>query len=149
MLAAVVVLGLGLGGCGGDDDSAGSDRLSGGEQGAEGQGQGQAERDGEQPAPPEDVVDVDTDPADVRAIDNTFDADAIRVAAGTTVRWTNRGRQDHDVVPAEGDAWGVPVEDFAPGAVYEHTFDQPGTYSYYCTIHGTATRGMVGAVVVE
>jgi plastocyanin len=140
--AAVVVVGLGLalGACGGDDDDAG-DRLSGGEQGAE--------ADGDQPAPPEDVVDVDTNPADVRAIDNTFDAGAIRVPAGTTVRWTNEGRQDHDVVPAEGDAWGVPVEDFAPGAVYEHTFDQPGTYSYYCTIHGTATRGMVGAVVVE
>ena len=147
MWVAVVVLGLGLGACGGDDDSAGGDRLSGGDQsaGAEPEGDG----GGEQPPPPEDVVDVDTNPADVRAIDNTFDAEAIRVPAGTTVRWTNEGRQDHDVVPAEGDGWGVPVEDFAPGAVYEHTFDQPGTYSYYCTIHGTASRGMVGAVVVE
>jgi plastocyanin len=147
VLAAVVVLGLGLGACGGDDDSAGGDRLSGGDQGAGAEPEGNGGE--EQPPPPEDVVDVDTDPADVRAIDNTFDAEAIRVPAGTTVRWTNRGRQDHDVVPAEGDAWGVPVEDFAPGAVYEHTFDQPGTYSYYCTIHGTAARGMVGAVVVE
>ena len=98
---------------------------------------------------PEDVVDVDTDPAEVTALDNTFDDEAIRVRAGTTVRWTNRGRQDHDIAPAEGQDWGADVGDFAPGAVYEHTFDRPGTYSYYCTIHGTAARGMVGVVVVD
>lgn len=139
----VVALGLaplGLAACGGDDDGAGLSSSSGesssGESGAGG-------------SVPEDVVAIDTDPADVTALDNTFDDEAIRVRAGTTVRWTNRGRQDHDIAPAEGDGWGAEVADFAPGAVYEHTFDRPGTYNYYCTIHGTAARGMVGVVVVD
>jgi plastocyanin len=70
------------------------------------------------------------------------------VRPGTTVVWTNRGRNEHDVLPAEGDGWGVEVEDFQPGDVYRHAFDEPGTYHYYCSIHGTTTEGMVGAVVV-
>jgi plastocyanin len=136
--AALVVaaLTLTLAGCGGDDDAGGG--LSSSSGGSE-----------EGTTVPEDVVAIDTDPADVTALDNTFNDEAIRVHAGTTVRWTNRGRQDHDIAPAEGHDWGADVGDFAPGAIYEHTFDNPGTYNYYCTIHGTASRGMVGVVVVE
>ena len=35
-----------------------------------------------------------------------------------------------------------------PKATYSHVFDQPGTYAYFCTIHGTATAGMIGTIVV-
>src|SRR5215207_4918866 len=97
---------------------------------------------------PDEVVAIETDPADVTAFDNSFEAAGIRVPTGTTVRWTNRGHQDHDVLAVEGE-WGVEVTGFHPGGTYAHTFDRPGTYSYYCTIHGTAARGMVGVVVVE
>lgn len=96
-----------------------------------------------------DPVVVDTDPAEVAALDNTFDAPVIQVARGTTVRWANRGRQDHDVVPVEGGGWGVGADRFHPGDVYEHTFDEPGTYAYYCTIHGTPDRGMIGTIIVD
>jgi plastocyanin len=133
----VVALALALAGCGGDDDAGDGLSSSSGESSGSGE------------PVPEDVVAVDTDPADVTALDNTFDGEAIRVPAGTTVRWTNRGRQDHDIAPAEGNDWGVDVADFGPDQVYEHTFDRPGTYNYYCTIHGTASRGMVGVVVVD
>ncbi len=68
---------------------------------------------------------------------------------GTTVVWSNRGRNQHDVVPAEDGGWGVDAEGFQPGDTYSYTFDQPGTYHYYCSIHGTATVGMIGAVVVS
>jgi large repetitive protein len=85
----------------------------------------------------------------VNVIDNTFDAENVQVAPGTRVVWTNNGRQDHDIVPAEENGWGVEPADFEPDAVYEHTFDEPGTYRYYCTLHGTAQAGMTGAVVVE
>jgi plastocyanin len=27
-------------------------------------------------------------------------------------------------------------------------FDTPGTYVYFCTIHGTASAGMFGTIVV-
>jgi plastocyanin len=133
--ATIVAVALAACGGGGDD----GDRLSSSSGGAGESGE----------SVPEDVVAIDTDPADVTALDNTFNDEAIRVRAGTTIRWTNRGRQDHDIVPAEGHGWGADVDDFAPGDVYEHTFDRPGTYNYYCTIHGTAARGMVGVVVVE
>ncbi len=97
---------------------------------------------------PDDVVVVDGADAQVIALDNTFRAADIQVKPGTTVTWTNRGRNGHDVLPAEGDAWGVGADGFAPGGVYSTTFDHPGVYHYYCSIHGTAASGMVGTVVV-
>ena len=46
--------------------------------------------------------------------------------------------------PRRGRRWAVETDDFGPDAVYEHTFDEPGTYRYYCSIHGTTDAGMVG-----
>jgi plastocyanin len=97
----------------------------------------------------EDVVVVDGSPADVKVLDNSFNDENIQIAPGTKVVWTNDGRQDHDIVPAEGEAFGVEPDDFGPDAVYEHTFDEPGTYKYYCSLHGTPVAGMVGAIVVK
>jgi plastocyanin len=84
----------------------------------------------------------------VSAIDNLFRPDDVVVRAGTEVVWSNDGRNDHDVVPADDDSWGVPLAEFGPGATYQHRFVEPGTYRYYCTIHGTAERGMIGTVTV-
>lgn len=86
----------------------------------------------------------------VRAQDNTFVEETISVQAGTTVMWENMGRQDHDVLPADGcDDWGVDVDGFAPGESYQHTFEEPGSYRYYCSLHGTEEAGMIGEVIVE
>lgn len=84
----------------------------------------------------------------VQSIDNTFRPDRIEIALGTAVVWTNLGRTEHDILPAEGDAWGVATEDFPPDATYRHVFTEPGEVPYYCSIHGTPTRGMVGVIVV-
>lgn len=97
----------------------------------------------------ENVRVVDGPEADVEVLDNSFNDENIQVAPGTKVVWTNDGRQDHDIVPAEGNGFGVEPDDFGPDAVYEHTFDEPGTYRYYCSLHGTRVAGMVGAVVVK
>lgn len=88
--------------------------------------------------------------ANVVALDNNFLAQALTIEAGTEVVWANNGRNDHDVTPVDaGDApWGVKAEAFAPKATYSHVFDQPGTYQYFCTIHGTAKAGMIGTIVV-
>lgn len=85
---------------------------------------------------------------DVRALDNSWNPDPLEVAAGTEVEWRNGGRNDHNVVPVDGDGWGVPAEEFAAGDVYRHRFTKPGTYPYYCSLHGTTTKGMVGTIVV-
>jgi plastocyanin len=125
-----------LAACGGDDDGADGD---GGLSMADGSSEGSV---------PEDVVVVDTNPAEVTALDNSFRPENIEVVAGTEVVWTNKGRNEHNVLHVEGDDWGVEVEDFQPGAVYSHTFDEPGVYRYYCSIHGTTDAGMIGTIVV-
>lgn len=86
---------------------------------------------------------------DVQARDNTFLADYIIVKAGTTVTWTNRGRTEHNVLPAVDGAFApIEVQDLEPGMSASITFDEPGDYPYYCSLHGTRTKGMVGAVRV-
>jgi plastocyanin len=133
VLAGFVLAAGGLAACGGDDGDEGD--LSAGEE-AGGQDV------------PEDVVAVDTDPAPVAALDNTFRPENIEVPAGTEVVWTNRGRNEHNVLPVEGDDWGVEVDAFQPGDTYSRTFDEPGVYRYYCSLHGTEDAGMIGALVV-
>lgn len=87
----------------------------------------------------------------ILAIDNNFVPQTLTVAAGTEVRWDNNGRNGHNVIPADdpsATSWGVPVDRFQPGASYSHVFDTPGTYVYYCSIHGTANAGMFGTIIV-
>ena len=84
----------------------------------------------------------------VQALDNRFEPKEVTITAGSTVTWTNDGANVHDVVPAEGTDYGVKPDGFKPGATYSTTFSTPGTYAYYCSLHGTATKGMTGTVVV-
>jgi plastocyanin len=119
-----------------------------GSDGADGAGLSASQTDPADVPVPDDVVKVDTDPARVTALDNSFTPENIEVKAGTEVVWTNKGRNEHNALHVEGDDWGVEVDDFQPGAEYSHTFVEPGVYRYYCSIHGTTNAGMIGAVVV-
>ncbi len=85
----------------------------------------------------------------VVALDNSFQPGEVEIHVGAEVRWQNRGRNDHNVLPAdESQKWGAPTAEFGPSDDYSVTFDSPGTYRYYCSIHGTKEVGMVGTVVV-
>lgn len=87
----------------------------------------------------------------VLSLDNNFVPQTVTVVAGTEVRWDNKGRNGHDVLPEsdpQATTWGVQVEEFQPGDSYSHLFDRPGTYVYYCSIHGTSTAGMFGTIIV-
>jgi len=104
-------------------------------------------------AAPVDTVDDAAPPngevVDVTALDNTFRPEEIEIVAGTTIRWENGGRNDHNVLPADETLdWGVDVADFAPGDDYSQLFDTPGVFPYYCSLHGTADFGMIGTIVV-
>ena len=102
-------------------------------------------------APPTTVTAVQPNGVivDVAALDNHFQPESIEVAVGTEVLWENRGRNEHNVLPADaGEVWGVEKTAFDPGATYGHVFTTPGTFAYYCSIHGTAKAGMTGTVVV-
>jgi plastocyanin len=85
----------------------------------------------------------------VQSLDNSFRPETLTITAGTEVVWRNVGRNEHNVVPVDGAGWGVvdPAE-FAPGGESRHVFGVAGEFAYYCTIHGTATAGMIGTVVV-
>jgi plastocyanin len=91
---------------------------------------------------------VSSGSATVTAVDNSFKAETVTVTAGTTVTWTNAGRNNHNVKPVEAADYGVDTAAFLPGTTYSATFSTPGTYHYYCTIHGTKDRGMIGTVEV-
>jgi plastocyanin len=90
----------------------------------------------------------------VVAQDNRFVPENIRINVGQTVRWTNQGRNQHDIKQANAASayskpFGTSVADFPPqGGSYEYTFSKPGAYPYYCTLHGTPDQGMVGTVIV-
>lgn len=76
-----------------------------------------------------------------------FEPPAITVSTGTTVvwEWTGKGGA-HNVVDNNGAfRSGDPVDE--EGTMFEYTFDQTGTYKYYCAPH--KPLGMKGAVVVE
>lgn len=87
----------------------------------------------------------------IQARDNTFIPAYIEISPGTTVRFRNIGRADHNVIPAEDGAF-EPIEasEFAPKDEVEMSFESEGTYPYpyYCSLHGTTSKGMVGAVRV-
>jgi plastocyanin len=136
-LLGLVLAAGSLAACGGDDDSTGGDG-------------GLSTSDGSSDdSVPEDIVVIDTDPAEVTALDNSFRPENIEIAPGTEVVWTNKGRNEHNVLHVDGDDWGVEVDDFQPSATYSHTFDEPGVYRYYCSIHGTTDAGMIGTIVVS
>lgn len=85
----------------------------------------------------------------VAATDNLFRPDETTVAAGTEVVWENRGRNEHNIIPEDESApWRVEVEDFMPGDKSSFVFSTPGTYRYFCSIHGTIDAGMPGVIVV-
>ena len=87
---------------------------------------------------------------EIEAVDNVFKPETIEIEPGTEVRWVNEGRNAHDVKPTEADLgdWGIALADFEPGVTYSHVFTEPGEYPYYCSAHGTKTRGMIGKIVV-
>jgi plastocyanin len=85
----------------------------------------------------------------VEVADNVFEPRAVRIDPGSTVTWTNTGQNTHNVMPAEeGRFEPVPTGSLDPKASASRTFSVPGVYRYYCSIHGTATRGQRGVIVV-
>jgi plastocyanin len=60
-----------------------------------------------------------------------FGPAVITVRSGATVTWTNRDEDAH-TISITGSPASRPLEN---GDTFAHTFGQPGTYAYVCTIH--------------
>jgi plastocyanin len=79
--------------------------------------------------------------------DNSYSPANIAIEDGTTVRWINDGRNDHNVTAAKKSDY-FESGNLKPGRSYVHRFSEPGTFGYYCTLHGTPTSGQHGALAV-
>ena len=84
----------------------------------------------------------------VTAEDNNFVPQTLTVTEGTEVTFTNDGRNQHNVMAVAATPFSVETASFEPGESFSWKASKPGTYTYYCSIHGTATAGMTGTIQV-
>jgi len=89
-------------------------------------------------------------PNEVWAQNTAFTPATRTVTAGTIITFTNKDNFAHTVtsssVPAGASAF---TQSLGAGGTAQLTFTTPGTYQYYCTIHGTPGAGMHATIVVN
>lgn len=106
-----------------------------------------------------DAPDAQTKSVTVQHI--AFDPPVLEVSAGTEVTWTNRDAGVvHTATSGTPGDKGVPgLDNGTPpkpdgtfdgsmdddGASFSFTFDEPGTYAYFCRVH----QSMTGEIVVR
>lgn len=74
-----------------------------------------------------------------------FSMPELHVAPGTTVRWRNTVDNYHTVTPDGHSAW-QQWQTTRAGETFEVTFDDAGSFPYYCAVHRSL---MTGTVIVE
>jgi plastocyanin len=92
----------------------------------------------------------------VTIVDNAFNPDNITVLVGDSVTWRNTGQRGHSVKADDGSFDSSPGCSFqntsscmAKDGTFTVTFSQPGSYFYYCAVHGSPNGvGMAGVVTV-
>jgi plastocyanin len=80
--------------------------------------------------------------AEVKIDNFSFTPATLTVAVGTQVTWTNRDDIPHTVVT---DDKTIKSKVLDTDEKFSNTFDKPGTYSYFCSIHPK----MKGTIVVQ
>jgi plastocyanin len=93
-------------------------------------------------AAPQQVAAVQ--PATVTIDNFAFGPALTMIAPGTKVTWVNKDEEPHTVTSADGG------KTFKSDALdtndkFSFTFDKPGTYKYFCSIH----PHMIGTIVVK
>jgi plastocyanin len=97
-----------------------------------------------QPGPPPSTVYINV-------ADDFFYPVRVTINAGQTVVWTNNGTEDHTVTansagvskckPASTEVFDSSTLD--SGTTFEHTFNNPGTFGYFCQVHGCPMHGTI------
>jgi len=86
---------------------------------------------------------------EVEVGDNFFQDKTITIAVGDTVTWKVEGTFGHTVTSDTG-VFESGQDPLQQGDTFSFTFNEPGTYPYYCRFHGgPGGVGMSGTVVVE
>ena len=68
----------------------------------------------------------------VEIVEFNFEPEEITVPAGTTITFTNQDKAPHTATADDGS---FDTEELGKGDSAEETFDDPGTYAYYCRFH--------------
>jgi plastocyanin len=83
-------------------------------------------------------------PATVTIDNFAFAPATLTVAPGTKVIWDNKDEEPHTVTSVDGGKT-FKSEALDTDDKFSFTFDKPGTYKYFCSIH----PHMVGTIVVK
>jgi plastocyanin len=79
--------------------------------------------------------------------DNAYSNKNLALPVGATLVWSHEGQKPHTVT-ADDDSF--KSELLKNGGTFEHTFSSPGTYLYYCELHGgPGLEGMAAQVQVQ
>jgi plastocyanin len=70
----------------------------------------------------------------VKITDTAFSPKNVTVAFGDTVKWTNDGKENHQLVADNGTFASAVLK---PGATYSFTFKAAGTFNYHDALHPT------------
>jgi plastocyanin len=79
---------------------------------------------------------------------NRFEPANVTVSVGTRVTWTWVGGF-HDVTSTGNSTFTSSGDPVSPPHSYSFTFTTPGTYVYFCSVHGSPSGGMRGTIVVQ
>jgi len=94
----------------------------------------------------ENDINVPDPPAVVEMVGQSFSPSNLQVEAGTTVTWENDSDLVHTVTSGSDRVHDDRFNsgDLAPGDTYSFTFEDTGTYDYFCIPH----PGMEGTITV-
>jgi plastocyanin len=92
--------------------------------------------DGAPPPPAVAKAPVAAGTGDIQMVDFSFSPGEITVAAGGSVNFVNNGVAPHTATARDGSFDSGVV---APGSKYRATFANPGTFTFFCTIHPQMT----------
>lgn len=84
-------------------------------------------------------------PNEVWMVGQSFNSSTLRVQTGAVVTWTNKSEMVHTVTSGSpGNADGMfDSGDIAPDRTFTYTFNETGTYEYFCIPHQPSMTGRV------
>lgn len=72
----------------------------------------------------------------------SFSSNDVTINAGDKIRWVYQSGGPHTVTPDGHTEWNEVTLD-ASGETFEHTFNTPGTYEYFCVPHAPGMSGVI------
>jgi manganese oxidase len=84
-------------------------------------------------------------PNTVLVRDNFFDPPVIQVVVGRVVVWRHSGNNNHTVTSGNPASAGTLFDSgtLQSGGLFTFIFSRPGSYPYFCRIHGASMTGVI------